>query len=239
MPTDGGPSGAEHVRDPTTAESYALERGGAGVARLLVGLWREQRSGTLHLNGEGTSLRIRLLRGRVEATHPAPPGLDFGEFLVQTGRLKHSDLELALRVMRETGQGPAQTLIEMGFASVKDMRELVAEHARSVVAPVLGWPHGTYRFEAAAEGDEAGFAAGLSPVEMILQVVREGRDPTVLWRGLSTSGLGLVWPDVGAPQGVAAKLNPSESLVLDLVRVRLDKVCWPTRPMRSRTRVRS
>jgi len=228
MPTDGDPSGSEHVRDPTTAESHALERGGAGVARLLVGLWREERSGTLDLNGEGSSLRIRLLRGRIEAAHPAPPEVDLGEFLVRTGRLKPTDLELASRVMRETGQGPAQTLIEMGFASVKDMRELVAEHARSVVAPVLGWPHGTWRFEAASEADESGFAAGLSPVEMILQVVREGRDPTALWRGLSTSGLGLVWPDVDAPQGLAAELNPSESLVLDLVRVRLDKVCWPT-----------
>jgi hypothetical protein len=228
MPTNTDPSGSERARDPTTAEPQALEHGGAGVARLLVGLWREQRSGTLHLNGEGSSLRVRLRRGRIEAAHPAPPEVDFGEFLVQTGRLRQTDLELASRVMRETGQGPAQTLIEMGFASAKDMRELVAEHARSVVAPALGWPRGTYRFEACSDPDEASFTAGLSPVEMILQVVREGRDPTVLWRGLSTSGLGLVWPDVGAPQDVAAKLNPSESLVLDLVRARLDKVCWPS-----------
>jgi hypothetical protein len=228
MPTDPHPSGSERVRDPTTAESHALERGGAGVARLLVGLWRGQSSGTLYLNGEGSSLRIRLRRGRIEAAHPAPPEVDFGEFLVHTGRLKQTELELASRVMRETGQGPAQTFIEMGFASTKDMRELVAEHARSVVAPALGWQHGTYRFEAAPDADEAGFAAGLSPVEMILQVVREGQDPTVLWGGLSTSGLGLVWPDVDSPPGVAAKLNPSESLVLDLVRARLDKVCWPS-----------
>jgi hypothetical protein len=228
MPTDADPSGSGRVRDPTTAESYTLERGGAGVARLLVGLWREERSGTLHLNGEGSALDIRLIRGRIEGVRPGPPEVDFGEFLVRTGRLKRTDVELASRVMRETGQGSAQTLIEMGFASTKDMGELVAEHARSVLAPALGWQHGTYRFEASPDADEAGFAAGLSPVDMILQLVRQGQDPTVLWRGLSTSGLGLVWPDVAAPQGVAAKLNPSETLVLDLVRVRLDKVCWPS-----------
>jgi serine/threonine-protein kinase len=116
----------------------------------------------------------------------------------------------------------------MGFASGKDMRGLVAEHARSVIAPVLGWQRGTYRFEVASDVEESGFGAGLSPVEMILQVVREGRDPAVLWRGLGAPGLGLVWPDVPAPDGVAAMLNPSETLVLDLVRTRLDKACWPS-----------
>jgi serine/threonine protein kinase len=228
MPTDGDPSAPERVLKPTTAESCPLEHGGAEVARLLVRLWREQKSGTLHLSGEGSSLRIRLVRGRIEAAGPQPPEVDFGEFLVRTGRLKRTDLELASRVMRETGQGSAQTLIEMGFASGRDMRGLVAEHARSVIAPVLAWPRGAYRFEVASDVKEAGFGAALLPVEIILQVVREDRDPAVLWRGLGAPGLGLVWPDVPAPEGVAAMLNPSESLVLDLVRTRLDKACWPS-----------
>ena len=154
------------------------------LARVLRGIAISRREGILHLSREGVSKRIYFKDGALIFAGSDDEQERLGEVLVRAGKLERPDLELALKVMKETGESLGKTVVEMGFTSPADIAAHALERTKSIVCSVFAWPSGTFYFEErpAGVGDE--MALDLSTTETILEAARTIEDLEVIRRGI-------------------------------------------------------
>ena len=154
------------------------------LARVLRGIALSRKEGILHLSTEGVAKRIYFKGGSIIFAGSDDEQERLGEVLVRAGKLERSDLELALKVMKETGETLAKTVVEMGFTSPVDIAAHALERTKSIIASVFSWRSGTFYFEERATGISDEMALELSATEAILEAARSITEPEVARRGL-------------------------------------------------------
>ncbi len=154
------------------------------LARVMRGLSLSRKDGVLHLSKEGVSERIYFKEGRIAFAGTDGEQERLGEVLIRGGKLNSSDLDLALKVMKETGESLGKTVEEMGFTSPADTAAHALERTVSIIRSVFAWPSGQFSFEEGDVSISADMALTLSTTEMILEGIRSIEDPELVRRGL-------------------------------------------------------
>ncbi len=153
------------------------------LARVLRGLAASREEGILHISNDGVSKRIYVGGGSIIFAGSDDEQERLGEVLVRAGKLEHTDLELALKVMKETGESLAKTITEMGFISPADIAAHALERTKSIIGSLFTCSSGTFYFEERATGVND-IVLELSTHEMIREAVRSIKDPELVRRGL-------------------------------------------------------
>ena len=154
------------------------------LARVMRGLAFSRKEGVLHLSKDGVSKRIYFKEGRIVFAGTDDDDERLGEVLIRAGKLKRSDLELALQVMKESGESLGKTVVEMGFTSTPDITRHALERTKAIIRSVFAWPSGQYSFEERDASIQEEMALELSATEMILEGIRGIEDPEVVRQGL-------------------------------------------------------
>src|SRR3990172_8179416 len=154
------------------------------LARVLRGLAVSRKEGILHLSQDGVSKRIYFKDGSIIFAGSDDEQERLGEVLVRAGKLERSDLELALKVMKETGESLGKTVVEMGFTSSADLAAHALERTMSIIASVFFWQSGTFYFEGRATGITDEMSLEISATEAILEAARSITEPEVARPGL-------------------------------------------------------
>ena len=154
------------------------------LARVMRGLALSRKEGVLHLSKDGVSKRIYFKEGRIVFAGTDDDDERLGEVLIRAGKLKRSDLELALQVMKESGESLGKTVVEMGFTSTTDITRHALERTKAIIRSVFAWPSGQYSFEEREASIHEDMALELSATEIILEGIRGIEDPEVGRQGL-------------------------------------------------------
>lgn len=154
------------------------------LARVLRGLAVSRKEGILHLSSDGVSRRIYVSGGSIVFAGSDDEQERLGEVLVRAGKLKRADLELALKVMKETGESLGKTITEMGFTSPADIAAHALERTKSIICSLFASATGTFYFEERATGVSDDMALELPIHDMILEAARGIKDPELVRRGL-------------------------------------------------------
>ena len=154
------------------------------LARVLRGLAVNRKEGILHLSSDGVSKRIYVSGGSIIFAGSDDEQERLGEILVRAGKLERTDLELSLKVMKETGESLGTTISEMGFTSSADRAAHALERTKSIIVSLFACSSGTFYFEERATGVSEDMALELSTHEMILEAARSIKDPELVRRGL-------------------------------------------------------
>jgi len=150
------------------------------LARVLRGLAVSRKEGILHLSRDGVSKRIYFKNGSIIFAGSDDDQERLGEVLVRAGKLERADLELALKVTKETGESLGKTITEMGFTSTADIAAHALERAKSVICSVFAWQSGSFHFEERTSDVSDEVALELSTHELILEAARSFTDPAVV-----------------------------------------------------------
>jgi len=150
------------------------------LAGILRSLSLGRKSGILHLSKEDLSKRIYFKEGSIVFAGSDDEEERLGEVLIRAGKMKRSDLDLALQVMKETGQNLGQTVIEMGFLSPAELKTMALERIKTVIYSLFAWPSGQYSFEERDARVDEGISVSLSTTETIVEGVRRIEDPEVI-----------------------------------------------------------
>jgi predicted Ser/Thr protein kinase len=148
---------------------------------VLRGLAARRESGILHLSKDDVSKRIFFRDGTVVFVGSDDDEERLGEVLVRAGKMKRSDLDLALQVMKETGESLGKTIVEMGFFSAEELKEQAVERMRTVAYSLFGWPEGQYHFEEReVTGEQDPQAVSLTPPDgtRVLAGFAPGSEPS-------------------------------------------------------------
>ncbi len=154
------------------------------LARVLRGLAVSRKEGILHLQRDGISKRIYLKQGFILFAGSDDEQERLGQILVQAGKLKPSDLELALTVMKETGESLGKSIVELGFTSPADVAGLAVERTRSIIRSVFSWGSGSFYFEERDTDVGHDVALQLPTAEVIYEAARGIEDSDLVRRGL-------------------------------------------------------
>ncbi len=154
------------------------------LARVMRGLAISRKEGVLHLSNGSVSKRICFKDGVIISTGTDDEEERLGEVLIRAGKLKGTDLDRALSVMKETGQSLGRTVVEMGFTTEVDIAVHALERTKSIICSVFAWPQGQFHFEERDTSIREGKALALSPTEMILDGIRSIEDPALVRESL-------------------------------------------------------
>jgi hypothetical protein len=120
-----------------------------GIPEILQFLGMARSSGFLTVTGDGDVAGIAFRYGRVLYARTTK-SKRLGEALVEMGVLTEENLGavLALQRMKKVKQALGPILLELGLGTREALEEQVAEQCRKVLADVMTWKKGSYRFEA-------------------------------------------------------------------------------------------
>jgi len=154
------------------------------LARVLRGIAVSRKAGILHLSSDGVSKRIYVSGGSIIFAGSDDEQERLGEVLVRAGKLERPALDLALKVMKETGESLGKTITEMGLISPTDIAAHALERTKSIICSLFARSSGTFHFEERATGISDEVALEISTHEMILEAARSIKDPALARRGL-------------------------------------------------------
>jgi len=184
------------------------------LARVLRGIALSRKEGILHLSSESVSKRVYFKGGSIIFAGSDDEQERLGEVLVRAGKLERPDLELALRVMKQTGESLGKTVVEMGFTSFPDISAHALERTKSIIASVFLWQRGTFYFEERPTTISDEMALDLSATEAILAAVRNIAEPEIARRGIGDLKAVLRQPTNPLAPSVEGSLSSSVEWLL-------------------------
>ena len=187
-------------------------------------LYADSKSGILHLSRSGLSKRIYFREGAISFAGSDIEEERLGESLIRVGNIKRADLEEALQVVKQTGQGLGKILVEMGLALPEEITAVATKRMKAIVYSLLAWDSGEYLFEELEHSVDEDMAIDLSLAELILEGTRRIQDPAMLQRLWRDPKASLHWPATASLPYEESSLTAQESMVLDIARTRVDGV---------------
>jgi hypothetical protein len=120
-----------------------------GIAEILQLIGQQAKSGVLHLQSRDDEIHISMADGnlvRAESTgRKAREKL--GMRLVRAEIIRQQELEYALEIQKRTLRRLGDILVELGYVSPADLREMTALQTTETVYKLFHWKSGTYAFE--------------------------------------------------------------------------------------------
>jgi len=177
-------------------------------------LYRDHETGTLVLQGAGTTKYLYIQDGQVIFAASNAPEDKFTHILTVEGKLSPEQLQMATEKKGDRTIG--KTLVDMGFLSSADLLEALVRQVYRVAESTLAWPEGTATFKPNVL--PAGVAKlPLATPRFLLDVAQAVQDRA--WVGQVLSGMETVIhiSSVERDAAAAIALQPDERKLLDLV----------------------
>src|SRR5512145_2593567 len=119
-----------------------------GIAEILQLIGQQAKSGVLHLEGRDEEIHIAMADGNVvRAEHVGRKTRErLGTRLVRAEVLTQEKLEYALELQKRSLRRLGDILVEQGFVSREDLKEMTALQTTETVYRLFHWKSGTYEF---------------------------------------------------------------------------------------------
>jgi len=193
------------------------------LAELIRGICLDRKSGVLHLFNKEMSKRLYFNRGSIVFAGSDVDEDRLGEVLIREGKVKRSDLDFVWQVMKRTGQGLAETLVEMEFLSPEEIRAQSVRRMKAIIYSAFTWTSGKYRFEELENPVDEDVAMNMAPAGAIMEGIRRIQDPVII-RNILGDLKGVIRQPNTAPLPYDEEndFTPQEIVVMDLARVCMD-----------------
>jgi hypothetical protein len=134
-----------------------------GIAEILQLIGQQAKSGVLHLEGRDEEIHIAMADGNVvRAEHVGRKTRErLGTRLVRAELLTQEKLEYALDLQKRSLRRLGDILVEVGFVSKKDLKDMTALQTTETVYRLFHWKSGTYEF---VPGDVEWDAESVTPL---------------------------------------------------------------------------
>jgi len=123
-----------------------------GIAEILQLIGQQMKSGLLHLESRDEEIHIALSEGSVVRAEAVGRKANerLGAMLVRAEIITQPELDYALNLQRRSLRRLGDILVEHGFVSREDLREITHLQTTETVYRLFAWKSGTYEFEAGA-----------------------------------------------------------------------------------------
>ncbi len=120
-----------------------------GIAEILQLIGQQAKSGVLHLEAREEVVHIAIAEGSVvRAESAGRQARDrLGNLLVRAEIISKNELEYALDQQKKSLRRLGDILVELGFVSEKDLREVTQLQTAETIYRLFHWKSGTYEFE--------------------------------------------------------------------------------------------
>jgi uncharacterized protein DUF4388 len=120
-----------------------------GIAEILQLIGQQAKSGVLHLAARDDEIHIAIADGNVVRAESAGRKARerLGNMLVRAEVITGEELDYALEMQKKTLRRLGDILVELGFVSKQDLREMTALQTTETVYRLFHWKSGTYQFE--------------------------------------------------------------------------------------------
>ena len=154
------------------------------LAHAMRGIAARRVQGILHATKGDVSKRVYISDAKIVFAGTDEGEERLGAILVREGKLRATDLDLALKRMLETGETLGKTLADMGLTSPEDVARYALQRTREIVRSLFAWTQGEFFFEQRKISIRDGTALSLSVTEMILDGIRSIDDPEFVHAGI-------------------------------------------------------
>jgi len=119
-----------------------------GIAEILQLIGQQAKSGVLHLEGRDEEIHIAMADGNVvRAEHVGRKTRErLGTRLVRAEIITQEKLEYALDLQKRTLRRLGDVLVELGFVTKQDLKDMTALQTTETVYRLFHWKSGTYEF---------------------------------------------------------------------------------------------
>lgn len=148
---------------------------------LLPGLLREfyvgRKTGLMSFSRGGERRSVRVVAGHIVHGEANVPDGRLGQTMLRHGLVSRDELARAAGIVSRTGKRLGVALRLLGAIDQDRLDDALALHVRETLLEVFSWKQGCYSFEEQPAGAPEHPALKLSTGEMILEAVRQVRDP--------------------------------------------------------------
>jgi hypothetical protein len=123
-----------------------------GIAEILQLIGQQMKSGVLHLESRDEEIHIALSEGSVVRAEVVGRKANerLGAMLVRADVIAQPQLDYALNLQRRSLRRLGDLLVEHGFVSLEDLREITHLQTTETIFRLFHWKSGTYEFEPGA-----------------------------------------------------------------------------------------
>jgi hypothetical protein len=120
-----------------------------GIAEILQLIGQQAKSGVLHLSSREDEIHISMADGAVVRAESAgrKASEKLGMRLVRADLITQQELEYALDIQKRTLRRLGDILVELGYVSVENLRQMTGLQTTETVYRLFHWKSGTYAFE--------------------------------------------------------------------------------------------
>jgi len=136
-----------------------------------VGIWRENRSGSVRFTRSGSSAGFDFADGELVGAFSSDPRFEASAILVRAGKLDAAALE---RLTVPPGTDGALAALQAGILTRREWKWGEKIRAIEILAELLGWPDGKYLFDFEARPPRAEFSLAIP--RLILELFLRSRD---------------------------------------------------------------
>jgi hypothetical protein len=186
-----------------------------GIAEILQLIGQQAKSGVLHLEGRDEEIHIAMADGNVvRAEHVGRKTRErLGTRLVRAEILTQEKLEYALDLQKRSLRRLGDVLVELGFVSKQDLKEMTALQTTETVYRLFHWKSGTYEFVPGAVEWDAESVTPLRAESVLMEGFRQVDEWPMVRRKISSTAMTFerlkdLEPD--RPGGHAARAKAAE-----------------------------
>lgn len=123
-----------------------------GIAEILQLIGQQMKSGVLHLESRDEEIHIALSEGSVVRAEAVGRKANerLGAMLVRAEIIAQPQLDYALNLQRRSLRRLGDLLVEHGFVSLEDLRDITHLQTTETIYRLFSWKSGTYEFEPGA-----------------------------------------------------------------------------------------
>jgi outer membrane protein assembly factor BamB len=124
-----------------------------GLGDIFRSLSQDRQSGTLTVIENRRSKKIYFDQGSITLLS-STKRIRIGELLVSTGKITEDDLELAIKLQKQSRNRLGEILVEEGFCDEEDIRRIVRYQVEGEIYDCFLWANASYEFQPGVKPEE-------------------------------------------------------------------------------------
>jgi hypothetical protein len=178
-----------------------------GIAEILQLIGQQAKSGVLHLEGRDEEIHIAMADGNVvRAEHVGRKTRErLGTRLVRAEILTQEKLEYALDLQKRSLRRLGDILVEVGFVSRQDLKEMTALQTTETVYRLFHWKSGTYEFVPGEVEWDAESVTPLRAESVLMEGFRQVDEWPMVRRKITSTAMSFERLKEMEPEGAAGR----------------------------------
>jgi hypothetical protein len=162
-----------------------------GIAEILQLIGQQAKSGVLHLASRDEQIHISMSEGAVVRAESSGRKAreKLGTMLVRAEIITPAELQVALDLQKRTLRRLGDILVDQGFVSAEDLREMTALQTTETVYRLFAWKSGTYAFEAGEVEWDPASVAPLRAESVLMEGFRQVDEWPLIRRRISSTAV--------------------------------------------------